>query len=109
MISSAVQDSSDQSHPAFRCAQVDGLQVIWTSTASNSDLEGRLLRISRARIGHLHFHTNVNEHRIQVWILETKGWEEHAVIRRKKKDIVIEEMVCDSYWVGLVRNALRNS
>lgn len=101
-----MQDSSDWSDSNFHCTHVDGLELIWTSTASNSDLDGRFLRMSRARIGHLHFHVNAHASRIQVWILETRCWEEHAVIRRGEKDLVMEEMVCDTHWVGLVRNAI---
>lgn len=87
--------------------EVDGLKIFWTSSASGSDYDGRRLKILEAEIGHLHFHTNTKSTRIQAWILESKSWEEHTVKRGKSMELKIEEMVQESYWLGLVCNARR--
>ena len=87
--------------------EIDGLKFYWTSSAFECDRDGRDLRILEAEIGHLHFHTNTKLNRIQVWILETKAWEEHAVNRRENVELKIEEKVRDPYWIGLVCAARR--
>lgn len=85
--------------------EVDGLKIFWTSSASKCDYDGRLLKVLEAEIGHLHFHTNTKSSRIQVWTLECQSWEEHAVNRGEIMELRIEEMVRESYWIGLVCNA----
>lgn len=85
--------------------QIDGLRVIWSSSASNCDLEGESPVIRNAQVGHLHIHTNVNAGRIQVWVLERKAWEEHAVNIDRRNELVVGNIVRDSYWLALVRNA----
>ena len=87
--------------------EIDGLKIYWTSSAFEYDRDGRDLRILEAEIGHLHFHTNTKLNRIQVWILETKAWEEHTVNRRENVELKIDEMVRDPYWLGLVCTARR--
>ncbi len=89
------------------CTVVGGLEIFWTSSASECDYDDSLLRFLEAEIGHLHFHTNRKSSRIQVWILESKSWEEHAVNRGERMELIIEEMVRESYWLGLVCNARR--
>lgn len=106
-INFALNNPEQESYHNMQMIEIDGLEVFWTSSTSESDYDGRLLRILEAEIGHLHFHTNTKSSRIQVWILESKSWEEHAVKRGESMVLKIEEMVRESYWLGLVCNARR--
>ena len=53
------------------------LTVDWTFSESAFDFNGRWIVIDGAEIGHVHFHLNTTMGRIQIWILESKAWEEH--------------------------------
>jgi len=53
------------------------LSVDWTLSESAFDFNGRWIMIDGVEVGHVHFHLNTTMWRIQIWILESKAWEEH--------------------------------
>ncbi len=90
---------------AMRMTRIGNISIIWTSSTSDTDFDICYPTIQGARIGHLHFHTNLKTERVQVWILETRCWEEHAVHLNRANGLSIEDMVRDPYWLDLVRCA----
>ena len=53
------------------------LTIDWMFSESAFDFNGQWIIIDGAKIGHVHFHLNMTIGRIQIWILESKAWEEH--------------------------------
>lgn len=84
------------------------LNIIWTISTSDSNLDTRFVNVPEAKIGHLYFHLNATAARVQVWVLERKTWEEYEMIREKRNKLHVKEMIQEEYWLGLVSNACRH-
>ena len=80
--------TSNSSMPTYRRGetQISSLLTVdWTFSESAFDFDGRWIKINAVEIGHVHFHLNTTMGRIQIWILESKSWEEH-IFRQSECD-----------------------
>ena len=86
-----------------------GTFISFSVTQSTCDFSDQWIQIPEADLGHVHFHINCTQQRVQGWILEGRSWEEHLVVWNESRDLNLPDLVTSSRWVYLISNAKRQA